>query len=35
MKKISKNVRNYVMDDMAWKVDLPRFFEVEVAILAR
>ena len=22
----SKNVQNYVMDDMAWKVDLPRFF---------
>ena len=28
MKKIkSKNVRNYVMDDMAWKVDLPRFLK--------
>lgn len=28
MKKIkSKNVQNYVMDDMAWKVDLPRFLK--------
>ena len=25
MKKIkSKNVQNYVMDDMVWKVDMPR-----------
>lgn len=28
MKEIkSKNVQNYVMDDMAWKVDLPRFLK--------
>ena len=28
MKKIkSKNVQNYVMDDMAWKVDLPSFLK--------
>lgn len=28
MKKIkNKNVQNYVMDDMAWKVDLPRFLK--------
>lgn len=28
MKKIkSKSVQNYVMDDMAWKVDLPRFLK--------
>ena len=28
MKKIkSKSVRNYVMNDMAWKVDLPRFLK--------
>lgn len=28
MKKIkSKNVQNYVMDDMAWKADLPRFLK--------
>lgn len=28
MKKIkSKNVQNYVMDDMAWKFDLPSFLE--------
>ena len=28
MKKIkSKNVQNYVMDDMAWKFDLPSFLK--------
>ncbi len=28
MKKIkSKNVQNYVMNDMAWKFDLPRFLK--------
>lgn len=28
MKKIkSKNVQNYVMNDMVWKVDLPRLLE--------
>lgn len=28
MKKIkSKNVQNYVMNDMVWKVDLPRLLK--------